>query len=139
MPTNQHYEAVRAKVIAACPELMELSPNCVIADNCGYGYKVWRVFPPLNGVQSVKTDNGEYNDISEFKIIGHPIRLSHILRTLALKDNGFELNNQREDRMHLVSLVEFATGETCNWNLKKDDLASQPPETWEALDKMLSV
>jgi hypothetical protein len=25
MPTNPHYEAVRAKIIVACPELMELS------------------------------------------------------------------------------------------------------------------
>jgi len=77
----------------------------------------------------------------ELSVVPFPqlLTLSHILRTLAQKDNGFELNNCCGDRKHLVSITCFATGESTDWNLKTDDLDQQDPSVWGALDKMLSV
>lgn len=139
MPPNPHYESVRAKVITACPELMELSFGCFV--------KIYRyhnapvcVRDVVEWSREIRVERfGELLKKDQYIIIGHPIRLSHVLRALAQKDNGFELNNCCGDRTHLVSITCFATGESPDWNLEKDDLAQQDPSVWEVLDKMLSV
>lgn len=47
MPTNPHYEAVRAKVIAACPELTELRNQCKVY---AFGHEFgWVTFPRDDG------------------------------------------------------------------------------------------
>ena len=149
MPTNPHYEAVKKAVIKECPGLLQLSFGCKIelAPNetaIWYKFDYPREFPDgpnfnylikPDGVSRLVTNS----DISKYKIIGHPIRLSHILMTLFAKDSGFELKNNRGDGMFLVSITDFATGESLCWDLYNDDLEKQDQSVWEALDKMLSV
>jgi len=116
---NPHYESVRAKVIAACSDYVNEE-------------KKFKEF--MSGINSLPCDAEEaFGEIPD----GPALRLSHVLRALAQKDNGFELNNHRGDRMHLVSITDFATGESPDWNLELD-LAQQDPSVWEALDKMLT-
>lgn len=134
---NPHYEAVRSKVIIACPELMELSFGCYVKS---------KFHPALERVTEDFSDSliqceSSVVERKEIEIIGHPIHLNHILRAL---------NNSSAKRILLHGDgqldVEFETKDFIDtfilgtdWDLTKDDLASQSPEIWEALDKMLSV
>jgi hypothetical protein len=151
MPSNPHYEAVRKAVIAACPELMELSFGAklhrhnerfgdysvyYVLTYAGQGRpegQVWISSIPF-GSMTLDMSKDEIKNGGEFEIIGHTIQMSHIFRTI----------NQAERFVSASSEGRFAKldnqcGEICFWDLKQDDLASQSPETWEALDKMLSV
>lgn len=142
---NPNYESVRKAVIAACPELMELSFGC----KAEYDQKtimIWYKFdydrkfpdgPDFNWF--LKPDGGSVlisnSDIDRYKIIGHTIRLSHVLRTMTQKW-------RRDSEGHFVFFGDEKSKILClvsDWDLTHDDLALQSPETWEALDKMLSV
>lgn len=141
MPTNPHYESVRKAVISACPELMDLTFGCQVSSRgiegilkifgCGVmGYLVQQPSMCVDGLSSRASTLELSKD--QFKIIGHPIRLASIIRTLGEKTgvevygNGI-IQSLNPDRTY------------CTWNLIKDDLAQQDPSVWEALDKMLSV
>lgn len=158
MPTNPHYEAVRTKVIAACPELMEISFGAklhrhnerfgdysvyYVLTYAGQGRpegQVWISSIPFGSI-TINISKDEIKNGGEFEIIGHPIHLNHILRAL---------NNSSAKRILLHGDgqldVEFENKDFTDtfilgtdWDLTKDDLAEQDPSVWEALDKMLSV
>lgn len=144
MPTNSHYETVRKAVIAACPELMELSFGCkvllphdeiviFVRDNNTFVGDDENRFIDHMGVRSLRYEIKE--------IIGHPIRLSHIIRTIEMSDR-YEYNKDFEIREVVFGGASYENREDLrgpHWNLLKDDLAEQSPSVWEALDKMLSV
>lgn len=144
------YEAVRAKIVEACSELVELSPGCEIRCSFqgGKGYHLFekRYFLYAIREREDKTDKyyfaadgvGETGllkryDISE--IIGHPIRLSHVLRAIRKADNErreFYLFGKLERDMSKIE------GEVCSrFNLEKDDLSLERPETIDFLFKIL--
>ena len=151
MPTNPHYESVRAKVIAACPELMELSFGARLhRHNKMYNYYsvyyvltyvgqgrsgdlVWISSVPF-GSMTIDISKDEIKNGGEFEIIGHPIRLSHVLLTFCKSEKRYIVDTDYLNSISIENLQDEAL-----WNLEKDTLEDQSPETWESLDKMLSV
>lgn len=155
---NPHYEAVRKAVIAACPELMELSFGAklhrhnerfgdysiyYVLTYAGQGRpegQVWISSIPF-GSMTVNMSKDEIKNGGEFEIIGHPIRLSHIIRTIEMSDR-YEYNKDFEIREVVFGGASYENREDLrgpHWNLKEDSLELQSLEVWEALDKMLSV
>lgn len=143
MPSNPHYEAVRKAVIAACPELMEL----------GFGTKIKidgfvatiimkydRNWIPENTWMGFRVEQGDDHqlflelDKEPFEVIERPIEIKHILLTVDKVGRFVSASSEGK-----FAKLDNQCGEICFWDLTKDDLASQSPEIWEALDKMLSV
>ena len=138
MPTNPHYESVRAKVIAACPELMELSFGCYIKSK--YHSASERIIEDFSD-SLIQCENGVV-ERNEIDIIGHPIRLSHIFRVWqerCKKIQDISFKNLGECIAKFSKVEAGIAAIMSHWNLEKDSLENQSPETWEALDKMLSV
>lgn len=144
MPTNPHYEAVRAKVIGVCPELMNLSFGCYL------GYKENRgrlqdehkkegkfVSRKLGGEVNFVVWDDYYGQscypIDDTEIIGHPIHLSYVLRTI--KKIGYFANIDVNGTL----VIHKKTAKAISWDLEKDFLEEQDPSVWEAFDKMLSA
>ena len=152
MPSNPHYEAVRAKVIMACPELMDLSFGCRLNHP---EYPKYAVINDVRGIgngSEIKywTDKGHtfYSDWKKenkirrnfsseewWEIIGHPITLAHVLRTIQMATREIAIDTEGE----IFNWFEENLPMICKWDLTKDDFAEQDPSVWEALDKMLSV
>lgn len=155
MLTNPHYEAVRKTVIAACPELMELSfgaklhrhykvygdySTYYVLSHVGQGRPeglVWITSTPFGSI-TLDVSKDEIKNGGEFEIIGHPILLSHVLRTILNQGRYFKLLPIMGEKS-LVGIDMDDRQRSCRWNLKKNDLTDQEPNVWKALDKMLSV
>lgn len=135
---QQKLEAIREKVIAAVPEIVELKFGCVLKDQCGYGYTVWRVFPRNpNGTQGVKTDVDQIEDISSYKIIGRPIGLQDVLRVFthfSLPDLDISLVGNPAPG--LCGLVMTVKKKSAIWKLDRT-LKEQAPETIDFIHSLL--
>ena len=148
MTSNPHYESVRAKIISCCPELMELSNQCKVY---AFGHEFgWLTLPYHDNENTfcITWANGEFETLDitgkefPYEIIGHPIHLSHVLRTTEkfcrdkIKDISFKNLGECIARFSKVEarIVVILS----KWNLELDDLAQQDPSVWEALDKMLT-
>jgi len=131
---NSKYEAVRAKIVEACPELMELSFGCKVTLEGDW----WMVY--ANTGDSVGICHGSErrfpckNQIDE--ILGHPIRLSHVLRAIAdevdstacmYPDGAFVEWDSSGYDYHILF----------RYDLTKDDLSLQSPETIDFLFNIL--
>lgn len=111
---NEQYEKLRQVIIAANPEIMELDTGCVVqSDNRAY----------LVGSSDVHM-------LSQFKIIGRPIRLADVL--LAIEKHG--LNDQIE--YHNI-LFDLLVKNESLWNLRNDNLDHQSDETKQFLINLL--
>lgn len=164
--TPENYEKLRLKIIAACPELMELKLGCEIFFNellKAEGPAIFNPegkdseYPHTAKVVKYKRSyhptkigdnhwlllddgwNGQlYDDefIKRVKILGHPIRISHVLRALnyfVKRDyyvgitGGFYQSGCCEETEYLYT----------DWNLEQDDLALQSDEVKEFLFDLL--
>lgn len=142
---NSKHEAVRAKIIMSCPELMELSFGCGFED----GSKLISLNHPfaLNTFVSILRKDGyemtyETSGIepNHSKILGHPIRLSHVLRAI---EKTIDSNDYHLGMDGAICIDEFDEDDDCvsvekaRWDLTKDDLSLQSPEVWNFLFKIL--
>jgi len=131
MPTNPHYESVRAKVITACPELMKLSFGCLVKIYSYHNAPVC-VRDVVEWSREIRVERfGELLKKDQYIIIGHPIRLANVIRAVDKAGIYFAMSSDgvmQDDKKH-----------EAKWDLVKDDLAQQDPSVWEALDKMLNV
>lgn len=83
MPHTNHSKLEEA-IRKACPELMELSFGCEVEIGAQTGRVVSTLFEPDIMVlleEDVVT-------VKEYKILGHPIELQHILRTIAKEEKS---------------------------------------------------
>ena len=134
---NSKYEAVLKAVQAACPELMELSFGCL--------FKVRSSFETSH--RQVKICRGTKGDIvygggigattsntwhkDHIEILGHPVRLSHVLRAILAKNfDAHPLSAKSNPRYWQQKILDV-------WDLAKDDLSLQSPETIDFLFKIL--
>lgn len=109
MNPQQKRQEVREKIIAACPELMEL-------ENRRYKFN-------LKG-PGVQTDSANCVLVNvegnKFEILGSPITLSHVLRTLQSKNkdaNWYSVSTYGSFYENSRSTVII---KKANWNLTKD-------------------
>jgi len=140
---NSKYEAVRAKIVEACPELIELSFGCKIS---------WKrekdllsktfVFLDMthDGILIVCLKNGVIGrraiPLDECEILGHPIRLSHVLRAM---NPNYLVDSHGLFWKFTVGGNPSYQVEYCKvtWELEKDNLSLQSPEVWDFLFKIL--
>lgn len=162
MPTHQQkLEAIRRAAIAANPEIVELKPGCefyqknrktgeVLSDAVyvfvGRGIDSREIKFSLTD-RYVRDEIGcydgyAYNEVQTEKnmegyieIIGRPIRLADVMLAIG----------RREDRIHVTCDGWFCILQTpmhefarrFQWNLRKDSLDEQGPETIDFLYELL--
>lgn len=136
---QEKYEAVREAVIAACPEIMELSFGCRISN--GKSSQLVNYLDP-NGIHWCDGTFSVNEAIKNLKIIGHPIRIAHVLRAIKEKcpskiAEGIEGINWDEGE---EQYARYGLRMLREWNLLEDDLSKQSAETinflWEILCKI---
>lgn len=132
---NQSHPRLLAAIREACPETMEICEGCVIRvlwlddtepENVFYSGRDMR----LNGTMEVIEDNitGEI-----VEVIGHEIRLEHVLRTLnktkewACASDGTFLESVDTDRFHHHDVRCDLTKPVSDW----------PKETLDFLDGVI--
>lgn len=132
--TPEKYEKLRGKIIEACPELMELSFGCRflrVDEELIFVCKkdgMWLYIDPED-MRSWEWMNPKKERTT---ILGHPIRISHVLRALAV------------ETIPAVSIdqdgwLQFYPEEHgVYYNLDQDDLALQSDETKEFLFNLLT-
>lgn len=135
---NSKYEAVRAKVIASCPGLVEKTRGYLVhitnGDIEGYIFAFQKdELRKMHNESCIKGDSCEACEFSEneFETISNPIHLSHVLRAIKERlsnGNRFWLFDADKDTLsHVVD----------TWQLAKDDLSLQSPDTIDFLFKIL--
>lgn len=144
--TPENYEKLKSEIVEACPELMELSFGCK------FEYKENSyIFTSSTGMMTdlhqgthsifIAKRNGladfrDYIRIDEdykIRILGHPIRISHVLRAI---DKCKEILTVDEDG-RLRGDDDSIVRESIYWNLEQDDLALQSDEVKEFLFGLL--
>jgi hypothetical protein len=156
MTHEQMYKAVREKVIEVCPELMELSFGCDIKIHLTNGGGEEATFLGYSKDGMVCSTWAKFHDNKEsvqyalpsrIVILGHPIRISHVLR--AIKATGKVSTSINENgRISLLEPIKFSASAVipntypvhwvgCSYDLTSDDLAQQSPETIKFLFDVL--
>lgn len=136
---TSHLTTLTEKIQKACPELMELSFGCKVVhyyDHYDGSHADKCTVIQQEGNDILVVSHGQYDLVLEkeyipedFEILGHPIRLEHVLRSMedVLKDK-FKMNYHRnEQKLNLLKL----------WDLTKD-LSDQTEDVWEFLDNLLT-
>ena len=156
---NEKLQYIKSKVVEVCPEVMGLSFGCrlltpskKVVSFIGYKENMSTVGVGFLGQVVEKTPATKwtticitekqglyyYNFNDKNKILGHPITLSHILRTIGQKAIFMHnpptsvakfLRSNQED----LPIEKWGT----EWNLKKDSLDQQKPEVIDFLYTLL--
>lgn len=144
------YEAVRAKIAEVCPELMELSFGCKVKVNLTNGGGEMATFLGYSKDGLACTTWAEFHENKEsvqyeiptrVLVIGHTPRLSHVLRAINKRLSPGIPSCLITSFGRLT--VEMRTEGTSSkyifeqWDLEKDDLSLQSPETIDFLFNIL--
>jgi hypothetical protein len=134
-------EAIKKVVVEANPSILNLDFGCEIQDETGFIDTVVRVFPKSpDGEIVVKTltflgpGDGVY--ISKCKILGRPIRLADVMAAVAKTGKIIRYMSLCADDRTPICL-STKENEGIVWNLLKDDLREQTPETIDFLHSIL--
>lgn len=132
--TPENYEKLRQKIIEACPELLELSFGCRflrVEEELIFVCKkdrMWLYIDPEDG-RCWEWMNPKKERTT---ILGHPIRIAHVLRALNtpmncdyLLDAAGCFWDTSEDEIKVVG--PLGDGKI-QWNLEQDDLSLQSDE-----------
>ncbi len=151
---NSKYEATLKAVQATCPELMKLTDGCRVRITSGaFDGKIFTFQKDsLRKMYDEFWTDGDscgacaFSE-NEFEILGHPIRLSHVLRAIgkltsekSVHSMSVEIDNANIAYLHFFS--EDYNGkreEVCcsSYDLTKDDLSLQSPDTIDFLFNIL--
>lgn len=147
-----YYEQIKAEVVKVCPEIMELKFGCEV--------RVQNYAMSITLIQDRRgntwiPENGEPNtDFSGFagsimyfdekhitEILGSPIELHHILRTI--DSNDCVVNWKLETNTHLggLTIITFDGNSETEYKIPYDlalPLALQSEETLKGLSELLS-
>lgn len=125
-------EKVRAAIIEAVPEIMELKfgcrfkfnggPNGVLLNNRECKHSQFLVHWPL---LQPKFDRLDWRDM-DIEILGRPITLADVLRAIGIHG---------KEGVYPPELL--AVGHPARWNLAKDNLDDQSPEVCDFLTSVL--
>ena len=143
MTPQETLAAVRAAVIRAVPEIVELKFGCELSrkgqedsrrlykviEDVGFGAndkKCWINSVPF-GSMPIELGKDMIENGGEFKIIGRPIRLADVL--LAIFGTGLGYCSPRFGDSTKLLLAERNELGGADWDLKNDDLSLQPEET----------
>lgn len=152
----QHYEAVRAAIVKAVPEIMELKFGCEVHRyNHIEEKRVWkdgllRMEHIHDGIKEVIC--GHFSEETalvriddklgragawmpfevprylerDWKIIGRPIRLADVILAVHIRNGVEEVTTFRDKDFY-----------NSRWNLRQDDLSQQSPQCIEFLHSLL--
>lgn len=125
---NSKYEAVRAKIVEACE--LSTAEKCKSCDGRGTDF-------PFGSVLYNRRDiclecNGK-------RYIGHyePARLSHVLRAIDPLPMSKRYTVMSGGTFVLIHSANAVTSTDITWDMAKDDLSLQSPETIDFLFKIL--
>jgi hypothetical protein len=138
MTPQETLAAVRAAVIRAVPEIVELKFGCELSrkgqedsrrpykviEDVGFGAndkKCWINSVPF-GSMPIELEKDMIENGGEFKIVGRPIRLADVL--LAILEPP-DKKKKEEKWKNLRGFLE----PYIHWDLRHDDLSLQPEET----------
>ncbi len=136
MENQEKLQYIKNKVIEVCPEVMEImiGTEVLITHNLAkFQGKV--LYQNVGGTTVANLATGMIEILTlpeQFEIVGNPIGLSHILRTIqhkgmfSLTDMGEFLNDVGDKRFTNIF-----------WNLEKDSLDQQKPEVIDYLYTLL--
>lgn len=150
---------LRAAIIEAVPEIVELKPGCqvmlgdydngVVVAEIGicHRHKTWAGCQNYEGLEECEYDDGVHiafvsdegystidkktSDIADYNILGRPITLADVLRAVGMKKSIY-LKTLGEQ----LRLVDESGGELEWWDLTKN-LDDQSPETIDFLTSVL--
>lgn len=133
-----YYEQIRAEVVKCCPEVSEYNEN-----NCVCGHGVFNHTWHLNhGSPKPVYDTCFHCVCKKFApVLGSPIELHHILRTI--ENNDCVVNWKLETNTHLGGLTvitfdgSYETEHKIDYNFSLP-LALQSEETLKGLSELLS-
>lgn len=154
MTIQEKIDAIRAACVAANPSIMDLTFGCLVKQK----YSVKEYVPVIcEGTSISRTDDGEQeyvitthghtrdqvfikryypSDNYIVEILGRPVRLADVLFSrqnhpgpIGVDINGYFLDC--DDDMTKIQILEV------KWNLIKDDLRDQSPETIEFIYSLL--
>lgn len=149
MENQEKLQYIKSKVVEVCPEVMGLSFGCrlltpskKVVSFIGYKENMSTVGVGFLGQVVEKTPATKwtticitekqglyyYNFNDKNKILGHPITLSHILRTLKVPE---QRDKNPDDTYQLFG------GYIHSWDMKKDSLDQQKPEVIDFLYTLL--
>lgn len=130
MTNQEKLQYIKNKVIEVCPEVMELSFGCEVVFNCYQELFVY-LRKSKKGHEIIKKGGTKICivSISDIEVIGHPITLSHILRTLKVPE---QRDKNPDDTYQLFG------GYIHSWNMEKDSLDQQKPEVIDFLYTLLT-
>lgn len=136
MTTNQEkLQYIKSKVVEVCPEVMELSFGCRIEGNKNHPILLY--VGKSNGQYCLLIQENQellFVDRLGKEVLGHPITLSHILRTIGKgKTKGLLSPN-------IQNIVEFWEARKVleYWDFSKENLADQHPETINLVYEILN-
>lgn len=148
MTRDEKLQAIRAKVVEANPEIVQLKYGCLIdcklwgrqmivdkwKDASGEGWCL--VNPDYPGRSSCST-----SDENIIKVYGRPIRLADVLlaHRLRFPADGTTRTNESFMRHHTGQFREDIWEIALLWNLREDDLSRQPDETIDFLHSLLCL
>jgi len=146
LDTTGMLEAVRAKIVEANPEIMEVKYGCYLS---GRGLHNAFVFNRRTGQDTILVEVGGYttaeipaDEIERYTIHGRVIRLEDVL--LAAQGHIGWLEPDGMGTLWLCDQVKrwgkpMRDERIVGWNLRSDSLDQQPPETIAFLHSLLSV
>lgn len=151
MQKEEKLKRIEEVIKVVCPELMELSFGCKIKDfdiiRIVTHFRIdpvkenfWLDFVDSETGFSRRVTKLEIEMRNGFEILGHPIRLSHVLRAIAKTNKAVTVNVF--GHMQVASPSVSSDGltiewEGCDYDLTKDDLSLQSPETIDFLFNIL--
>lgn len=153
---NEKLKAVRAKIIEACPELLELSFGCEIAWTYSHALNSVARTPITKGGIVILPNHmlgfgrGEWVmlhgnkspreiDKKELQILGHPITLEHVLKAIKKGEVGRALAGFPEIYIYPSGYFSSKDGDVgAVWQHLKP-LHEQSPETIDFIGSVLGV
>lgn len=159
-----HLESLRSKIIKTCPDIVELEFGCYIQNVFWYGSEADKKKGVIDWIKTGHFKNGregtvvkdlrsdflpmwvdygdqvdftiEADDIVSFEIIGRPITLEDVMRTLNFDLNGYIYANNAIYCAPLIDKKWVNDNKICDWLLGKP-LDQQPQETIKSLDELI--
>lgn len=153
MNHSEKLEAVRAKIIAACPDVMELKFGCKIDPQnkaLGIGILIeqkkteecisWHIFyPEMDNSVAEGLDSKEYNTYwhkgckPNYKILGSPIGIAEVLKSINKMSRFYygvgSSGHFIEYILGQYNLIESEKlGRFVKWNFEKNNLNDQSEE-----------
>ncbi len=140
---QEQIQFIREKAIEANPDILKLEFGCKLLDTSIRDTGIWTLIhaTQLKGYprllvyrDDIGTGTGR---ISEFEIIGRNVRLADVLYAIKIKNRGNGWTYAATAEGEIIKLEWDDHEVVATWNLLKDSLDDQSPETIQFIYNLL--